>query len=251
MANKLFIVICIFFINNYLMKSQSNNQDSVYIVFYIDFDSNVKVVYYPYEKSIYLVDKNNEKVFNSYDELKNYVKERYDRNLKESLEDNFSNSMTNRNFFLGQNENNVSDIFKENELKFCAEYNIDFKDEKTINDSFNNNITHLKNSNLDKFLEQSEIPLLLYIESYVYNDFIDKKCLNISIKTSEEQNALGEKYFTKLIYFNNKKFNPISSIRFYFNELLFRNKWIKKGSPFDIKVLKQFVNDDIALIFNK
>ena len=229
------------------MKAQNNN--SIYTVFYVDFNSNIKVIYYPDYKSIYLVDKDNERIFKNYDELKKYVYKKYDKTIGETLEDNFSNTKTNKNFFLGQNEYNINEIFEEKKTNFCKKYNVNFENEANLNDLFTKKIRGLKNKDLEEFLIESEIPLLLFIESYIYDEYKNRKNLNVAIKTLVEENNIGDKYLMKSICFNSKKFNPIESIRYYFNELLYRNKWIKKGSGFDIKVLMQFVDDDIALVF--
>lgn len=229
-----------------MMNSQNSKHEMRYVIFYIDFTNDVKVFYYPnQEDKIYLMDKEKETIFNDYNELVTYVDKEYHKKLKKKFKDNFSLSDTNRNLFLGQNQYNVDQIFNEVKQNFINKYNIDFNNDIQINTVINN---YLKTADVNEFIVDAEIPLLLYSIDYIKSKYKTKKNLTLEILTAEEKNSFGEIFYTKVINFNGVKFNPILSIRYYFNELLYRNKWIKKDSEFDILMLKQFLDNDIAII---
>ena len=233
--------ILIFLTLSLTMKSQDDNPKAA--VFYID--KSIYLIYYSNEHKFLYSNNRKQKWYTDYEELKKYLAKNDGLGLKPDLRDYFDYQLTNYNFFIGQNKDNIDDLYEKNVKYFEKEYNMSFSNKDEINTLFKEKIKNCTEEELKYFLSKAEIPLLQYSGNYLITN--NKSDYKLYWSTSKESNIFNEEYLIKSLFFNEKKFNIIERIRYYFSEILNRHKYLKKGTKFDIDTMLNFVESSILI----
>lgn len=223
------------------MKSQDDNSEAAII--YMNMDKGIHLLYYSKEPHFLYLKRGKQKWYTTYEELKESVAKNEEIVLKTNLKDYFDYQLTNYNFFIGQNNNNIEELYDNVIKDYEKEYNISLSNKDEINKLFREKIKNYNEEELKEFLSKSEIPLLSYMGDYLIKNNISNFRLHWAIST--EKNIFNEEFIIKSLYFNEKKFNLIKSIRYYFNELINRHKYLKKGTDFDINTMINFIEINI------
>ncbi|WP_066433512.1 hypothetical protein [Chryseobacterium sp. CCH4-E10] len=237
------LLILIFFTLSLAMKSQDDNPKAAII--YMNMDKGIHLLYYSNEPHFLYLKKGIPSWYATYEELKKSVVKNEGIELKQNLKDYFDYQLTNYNFFVGQNNNNIDELYGNIVKDFEKEYNISLSNKDEINTLFRKKIKNYNEEELKKFLSKSEIPLLLYSGNYLIKN--NKSNFRLHWVTVTETNILNEEYLIKALYFNDKKFNIVKRIRYYFTEILNRHKYLKEGTEFDIDTMMNFVESSIHI----
>lgn len=227
------------------MNSQEDNPKTA--MFYAD--KNISLIYnFKNEKEFLYLNKGNQKWFTNYEELREYLAKNDDIVLNNNFKDYFDYTLTNYNFFIGNNNDNINEVYEKYIKDFEKEYSISLSNKEEINKLFREKIKHSNKEELQKFLSKSEIPLLLYTGNYLIKN--NKSDFRLHWLTVTETNIFYEEYLTQSLYFNDKKFNILKRIRYYFTEILNRHKHLKKNTEFDIDTMINFVESSILVNIN-
>lgn len=224
-----------------IMKSQDNNSKAA--VIYMNMDKGIHLLYYSDEPHFLYLKRGKQKWYTTYEELKESVAKNEEIELKADLKDYFDYQLTNYNFFIGQNNNNIEELYDNVIKDYEKEYKISFCNKDEINKLFMEKIKNDDEEELKDFLSKSEIPLLLYSGNYLIKH--NKSAFKLHWVTVSETNIFNEEYLTKALYFDLKKFNIVKRIRYYFTEILNRHKYLNKETEFDIDTMINFVEINI------
>lgn len=237
------ILILIFFFLSLTMKSQDDNPKAAII--YMNMNKGIHVLYYSNKPHFLYLKRGKQNWYTTYEELKESVAKNEGIELKPNLKDCFDYQLTNYNFFIGQNNDNIDELYDKVIKDFEKEYNVSLSNKDEINTLFREKIKNYNEEELKEFLSKSEIPLLLYSGSYLMKN--NKSNFRLHWVTVTETNIFNEEYLIKALYFNDKKFNIVKRIRYYFNEILNRHKYLKKNTEFDIDTMMNFVENPILI----
>lgn len=233
------LLILLLFILSLPMSSQDNNTEAAIIYM----NKDVYIIYYADKNQFLYLKKGKQNWYKNYEALKESVAKNEGIELKPNLKDCFDYQLTNYNLFIGQDSNNIDELYGKVIQNFEKEYSISMSNKDDINKLFRGKIKNYNGDELKKFLSKSEIPLLYYSGDYLIKN--NKSNFRLHWVTVTEKNIFKEEYIMKSLYFNEKKFNILKIIRYYFNEILNRHKYLKKNTEFDIDTMINFIESSI------
>lgn len=233
------LLILLFFTLSLPMNSQDNNTKEAIIYM----NNGVYVIYYSDKNEFLYLNNGKQNWYKNFEVLKESLAKNEGIELKPNLKDYFDYQLTNYNLFIGQDHSNIDELYGKVIQNFEKKYSISISSKDDINKLFRKKIKSYNDDELKDFLAESEIFLLLYSGNYLIKN--NRSNFRLHWNTVTEKNIFNEEFLMKSLYFNEKEFNLLKNIRYYFNELLNRHKYLKKNTEFDIDTMINFIEINI------